>query len=500
MAEKKIDIKIGTSYDNKGVEEAKQGISTLSKVQAELNDEAKVKFNATSLIMSGLSGNVKGVVIQMTALLAKIKGVALSVSSLTGIGLLFAGISAAVSKVTSSIQKQREETEKAAEEVRKNYAESVKQSIKNLTEGYNTELNAINKTVKAKMSELDATQKLIESEIKLKKAKEGASAEDTKRAIENSRRENNAAKAAMEIASGANADDIRKKYLQEAKDAALRYASQAASYSSQAGDKISAQRNTIYKKVYDEYSSRNFLGSVRALSEDGKEYLRRKTDRELEKWKKDHKDELYDTEINAAMQGMKDAENAAKMIEEEIAKAELEKTNAQKIRLAEEKNAQAEELTAAEKVHEKRMADIKVENAERLSAQKSELQQRVSSAQSEFDKAFSMYRDPESAKRQIAEERDYAADYKQLQKDASRYGGKWRIDTLASLMAAGDTQGQQKQLEEWRKSKSFTPQVEAMVRASAADQTKTTAEDELRKISHNTESLADKLDELLKVK
>lgn len=497
MAEKKIDIKIGTSYDNRGVEEAKQGISTLSKVQAELNDEAKVKFNATSLIMAGLSGNVKGVAIQMAALLAKIKGVALSVSSLTGIGLLFTGLSMAVSKVTSAIQKQREETEKAAEEVRRNYTESVKAQIKSLTEGYNTELNAINKNVKAKMSELDANQKLIESEIKLKKAKEGASEEDTKRAIENSRRENNASKAAMEIAAGANADDIRKKYLQEAKDAALRYASQAASYSSQAGDKISAQR----KKIEDEYKYVFTLNGTHNLqSEDGREYLRRRVDRELAKWKKDHKDELYDSEINTAMQGMKDAENAAQMIKEEIAKAELEKANAQKLRLAEEKNAQAEELATAEKVHEKRMADIKAENAERLSAQKSELQQRVSSAQSEFDKAFAMYRDPESAKRQIEEERDYAADYKQLQKDASRYGGKWRIDTLASLMAAGDTKGQQAQLEEWRKSKSFSPEVEAMVRASAADQTKTTAEDELRKISHNTESLADKLDELLKVK
>lgn len=66
-------------------------------------DSAKVKFSATSLIMAGLGGNVKGVVIQMAALLAKIKGVALSVSSLTGIGLIFAGVSMAISKVTSAI-------------------------------------------------------------------------------------------------------------------------------------------------------------------------------------------------------------------------------------------------------------------------------------------------------------------------------------------------------------------------------------------------------------
>lgn len=240
MADKKIDIKIGTSYDNSGIEEAKQGISSVKKVQAELAAEAKVKFNATSLIMAGLSGNIKGVVMQMAALLAKIKGVALSVSSLTGIGLIFAGVSMAISKVTSAIQKQREETEKAAEEVRKNYAESVKAQIKSLTEGYSTEIDAINKSVKAKLSELDANQKLIESEIKLRKAKEGASAEDTKNAIENSRRENAASKAAMEIAAGGNADDVRKRYLASAKESASRYAEQAASYSSQAAEKTEA--------------------------------------------------------------------------------------------------------------------------------------------------------------------------------------------------------------------------------------------------------------------
>lgn len=49
-----------------------------------------------------------------------------------------------------------------------------------------------------------------------------------------------------------------------------------------------------------------------------------------------------------------------------------------------------------------------------------------------------MYRDPELAKRQIEEERDYLADYKQLQKDASKYDVRERIDILASLMAAGD--------------------------------------------------------------
>jgi hypothetical protein len=124
----------------------------------------------------------------------------------------------------------------------------------------------------------------------------------------------------------------------------------------------------------------------------------------------------------------------------------------------------------------------------------------VAAAESEFDKTFGWYRNKGQAEAAIAEERDYADDLKQLHKDASRYGGKWRIEELSRLMAAGDTAGYQSTIEGWRKSRSFTPEIEAMVRASAAERTKTTAEAELRKIEANTANLDKKLDELLAMK
>ena len=195
-------------------------------------------------------------------------------------------------------------------------------------------------------------------------------------------------------------------------------------------------------------------------------------------------------------------EIAAK-VEEESGKQEQEDKRLADERLKAEvdaaKKAAAERDRLDREAHEKRMADIRAEISER-SKESASMKSVASAAKSEFDRAFAMYRDPSLAESTIAEERDYAADYKRLGKDASRYGGKWRIDVLASLMAAGDTQGQAAQLEEWRKSKSFTPQVEAMVRAAAADQTRTTAEDELRKIEANTADLSKKLDELLRVK
>ena len=145
------------------------------------------------------------------------------------------------------------------------------------------------------------------------------------------------------------------------------------------------------------------------------------------------------------------------------------------------------------------MADLRAE----IAAQKDAASQRqavAAAAQSEFERAFAMYRDPARAAAEIEEERDRAADLKQLHKDASRYGGKWRIDELSALMSAGDAAGVQSRREDWRKSRSFSPEVEAMVRASAAEQTQTTVTDELRKIEKNTGNLATKLEELISMK
>ena len=209
-------------------------------------------------------------------------------------------------------------------------------------------------------------------------------------------------------------------------------------------------------------------------------------------------------EENAAkLVAAKKAEAEKKAAEEAAEKqAKLDADNAKKIEAERVKAAEAEKKArekAEAELHAQRIANIKSEIDAKETAANG-LQSVAQQAQTEFDRAFAMYRDPEQAAAQIAEERDYAADYKQLQKDASRYGGKWRIDELSRLMAAGDTQGQAATLEEWRKSSRFTPEVEAMVRAAAADKTRTTAEDELRQINANTKGLSQKLDELLKMK
>ena len=152
-----------------------------------------------------------------------------------------------------------------------------------------------------------------------------------------------------------------------------------------------------------------------------------------------------------------------------------------------------------ERLHKQRLENLKAES-DKQKQMENGLKSVAAAAQSEFDRAFAAYRDPDKAFSQIAEDRDYAADLKRLHRDARRYGGKWRIDELARLMAVGDTQGVSDTLEGWRKSSRFSPEIEAMVRASAAEKTKTTVEDELRKIESNTADLAAKLDELISMK
>lgn len=195
------------------------------------------------------------------------------------------------------------------------------------------------------------------------------------------------------------------------------------------------------------------------------------------------------------------------------AQEKTDKRNAEK--KAEEAKKAAEKAAKEEKkIREKLEKDIEQAERERHKRRMDELREQVDaqrnvadafksvadSAKSEFDRAFAMYRDPSRAAAEIGEEIAYDKDLERLHKDAGRYGGRWRIDELSRLMSAGDQAGVRDTLKEWRKNSRFTPEIEAMVRASAAERTKTTAEEELRKIEHNTANLSKEIKELLAMK
>lgn len=203
--------------------------------------------------------------------------------------------------------------------------------------------------------------------------------------------------------------------------------------------------------------------------------------------------ELEAQELKAANEKAAKEADAAKKTAEERQKAEIAAAQAAAQAAAKERERLDREA------HQKRMADLRAEIDVQNKAKASQ-SAIAAAAQSEFERAFAMYRDPERAAQEIGEEKARSADLDRLHKDARRYGGQWRIDELSALMSAGDTQGVQSRLQEWRKNGRFDASTEALVRASAAEKTRTTAEDELRKISANTAGLAAKLDELIAMK
>ena len=359
----------------------------------------------------------------------------------------------------------------------KSTVESFKSTIADCA---SAEQAAIAKSMKLYDDRINAVERLKKAELELARQRRIAAGEDA--AVVNS--ETNAALASL-------GDDTARKRAANRMDAAQKSLRSAESEKFAAMDAYNEQLE-IYRALPKSY-------------EYDTPELQKKS-RELRRAAKKNVDAAM-KEITAAEKRIEDAQNeldAAKMsgatLEKELQAAALKRANDQAAaEAAAAKSAAAERDRLDRELHKKRMDDLRAEIAAQKDAM-APLKATVAAAQSEFERAFAMYRSPDQAAAQIAEERNYAADMKRLHKDASRYGGKWRIDELSTLMSAGDTQGVQARLEDWRKSRSFSPQIEAMVRASAAEQTRTTAEAELRKIEQNTAGLDRKLDELLTMK
>ena len=190
--------------------------------------------------------------------------------------------------------------------------------------------------------------------------------------------------------------------------------------------------------------------------------------------------------LNDARREVVEAESAAKQLADaqlKAAKTELEREK------AEQKAAEAARRKAA--ADEKRAA---------LDEQRKSAASERDRWQGEFNAAFDLWRDPEAAASAVETDKKRGEDMKAFRKAVNRYGGKGKIDEYAQLMRAGDEEGMQERLTQWRKSSKFTPQVEQMVNAAAADQNRNAAEKYLAQIDKNTADLAKKINELLSLK
>lgn len=478
-----------------------------------------------------------------------------------GIGGAFSGVfemimqggvwGAATMAVTNACQwawgRIRENAEKEAKRTERAWKDglaSIKDGAAAIDEAYSKSLSSIDKSISRFDAMTNSVKELTKAEIELAKQRaiaNGMSREDASRAasdlsaqvdeeaeenrlknlIEMERRRVDAAEDAeyatldkkLEVTKRKEAAEAEYRRKREAyvKDAVITaQARNAAAFGGEYSFGASPTLSDDERKEVEEGARADFEDSEYALKQ------REKIRTESDALKSITTDEKALADADDARQKIKEAETALAALSakraareqaawNEIADEHSARAVAEEARKYEEADAKAAEEAAKERdrldreLHRKRMDDLRAEIAEQSKAA-TPLRAAASAARGAFDRAFAMYRDPSKAAAEIGEEKAYAADLDRLHADARRYGGSWRIDELARLMASGDAEGQTAALAEWRKSRGFTPQVEAMVRASAAERAKTTAEDELRKIEANTAGLAEKLDSLLAMK
>ena len=545
-----IDIKIGTLFDKSGITEANKSLARLAQDVKSANGNLRESASAAGLDMAreadkaclaqvGAYAKVEKKVIDVAAATtavgetAKVAGsaasksfaslemilglchgsteqVAKAIAALSekfpalakvGVGTLGA-IGAAVASVISFASALKDlivtvfNLDAVPKEVREIHLKFV--DLNNAAEMFKVKMDeareVAEKQKKIYDEEVDAINRMTKAQNELKRAQELSLAVTQEQKDEINRRYDSANAEADETAAQDKRDNERRSLIDER-------------FRIQREIRQARKQQAEYRKLF---ANGGQIGTDEWF--EARDTIERKNKELEDKQRKldaiDREDELAQTlietrkvkEETAAVEAEEKRKEEAKKAAEKIAEEQNKKTEEQKRdELKQIEEIKRERIKAEQELHKLKVDNLKDEIDKQKSAADSQ-KSVASAAQTEFDRAFAMYRSPEQAAAQIAEERDYAADYKQLQKDASRYGGKWRIDELSRLMAAGDTQGQASMLEEWRKSSRFTPEVEAMVRAAAADKTRTTSEDELRQINANTKGLSQKLDELLKMK
>lgn len=189
--------------------------------------------------------------------------------------------------------------------------------------------------------------------------------------------------------------------------------------------------------------------------------------------------EVAETEKKEKEKVQADLAKAQKGIDEKKAKELAEKEEAERIKIA-EKEAEERKKLAAQQIeaeHRARVANIKSE-ADTSAKMQAEAADRLSRARAGAQQAWGWYRDPESFKRQLAEEKDEAAAQKQFDKDFDKLNDR----------------------RDWRTTDRLSEREESVRRVALSREEEKRAEAALVAIEANTKDLAKKLDELLSMK
>jgi len=189
--------------------------------------------------------------------------------------------------------------------------------------------------------------------------------------------------------------------------------------------------------------------------------------------------DVAETEKQEKEKVQADLAKAQKGIDEKKAKELAEKEAAERIKIA-EKEAEERRKLAAQQIeaeHRARIANIRSE-ADTSAKTQADAADRLSRARAGAQQAWGWYRDPESFKRQLAEEKDEAAAQKQFDKDFDKLNDR----------------------RDWRTTDRLSEREESVRRVALSREEEKRAEAALVAIEANTKDLAKKLDELLSMK
>ena len=493
-----VKLVFGSAYDGAGASQFVAGAGDATKAALRTAGAAR---NLTSAMAS--AGSAAG------GAVGDISRFVSSFAQMGAVGGLIAGAQILLDRICSSIKEAADKAAEAAEKMAERMHRKLEELNKQRMDGVTKALDEA--TVKAREA-ASAFDTLAAAYMKVQSAqdataKSGASAAMSALGLEKSR--------AMAAAGDDNARalvgadyDVR---IARRRIADTRSEQDAAVASAEDDAAIKARQAKMADKAL-----KKALDAVNLTSEIYREDVNSQNKDDVEKAKaakeaaeKAYKDAVNNSvakraESDAAEERVIQAQNARTVALNEATRGlvEAEETehrlvDAQKKAAEAELNRMKEAERAAEAQRRKAEADRKAaEQAEKAGA----LSAFRDSAKSQFEQAFDLWRNPEAAKAAQDEEKSREDDMKRFRKDVNRYGGKWRIDEYAALMRQGDEEGMQSKLAEWRKSSKFTPQVEQMVKAAAAEQNENASERALQNIEKNTADLANKIDQLLSVK
>ena len=495
------DLKQGVEYEitakdstGPGVESAKATVEEGAKAAAKSTDKVakdfKAGFSPMSAITAALSGNFQALGQQMAGLVTRLKGVHMSMMQFSLYAALVMALVKAVSSLVDHFDKAAQRTEKinldnaatTLETMKKDsadFAASMERARKEtdaIFEAQNREVSSLEALTKAynefaKAQELalaktDKERKDIETRYKSTEAHNAREISAEQRRLEREKLDEDIKRMKEELVEAEGSKD---EYMAQAEDAVRR--------ASSAGNKAKGGIGfwNWWKTNGDVLRDGNLGNSERwndtadrALAEakkaderiaDLKLKIEDAEDRRAALDVKEETAQLADaaqlqTELNEAW---------AEVDEEE--KKEIEEIKEKAIEAAEEvKSAQ---LAAAKAVQDTRMRDLREATAAETAAQ-----QRLAAAKQAVDRAWGWYRDKDSLRAQLEEEKADAAAQAQFEKDFDKL--KFRRD--------------------WREAKDLSLDQEAVRRVALAREEEASAQRAVAETAENTRRAAEALE------